>query len=251
MDIGTDHLTGNHVLGTNKAERRSKVLITKLLQKVVSGIPYSADSDSAMFPCNSFILEKRGEVRDMLLRVCDVSQGAAEYTAGNQSETGMDGDEIRSPFLGMEEAVAHDLGAIQDQKGLHVGEALRTVRSLLVQNYRCIDSGFPPIAFVLQNKFRESLNMPRSRKGSKNRSTSGSSNDTAGMNSNRDKHHVSERSAGGKGVSSDKKRRKRKKNGGAHGRQRAPTVHDVAAKNRHQRRMENVHRVTISGGRIV
>eukprot|EP00946_MAST-07B_sp_MAST-7B-sp1_P002080 g2080.t1 len=147
----------------------------------------------------------------MLLRVCDVSQGAAEYTAGNQSETGMDGDEIRSLFLGMEEAVAHDLGAIQDQKGLHVGEALRTVRSLLVQNYRCIDSGFPPIAFVLQNKFRESLNMPRSRKGSKNRSTSGSSNDTAGMNSNRDKHHVSERSAGGKGVSSDKKRRKRKK----------------------------------------
>ena len=42
-----------------------------------------------------------------------------------------------------------------------------------------------------------------------------------------------------------------KKNGGAHGRQRAPTVHDVAAKNRHLGGVESAHRVTISGGRIV
>lgn len=194
--------------GMSRAERRSKVLITKLLQKVVSGIPYSADADMAMFPCNRFILEKRDEVRDMLVRVCDVAEGSIEHMAAVRNQAGGNRGGVvgGGTFAGMEEAVAHDLAVVQDRKGLHAAEALRTIRSILVQNFRCIDSEIPPVAFVLQNKFREALNISRSRKGSRNRSNSGSSNSTQGSN----------RSGGGKnrsgGVREGKKQRKKKNN---------------------------------------
>ena len=125
----------NGIVMPSPAERRSKVLITKLLQKVVSGIPFS-EREPEMIAANSFVMEKHEEIKRMLLRVC-VSD---------------------STYDSMETAVTHDWKRYQ-QQGLKTNEAMRTVRSLLVQNVAVIDDMLPPVAFVLRRQFREALSM--------------------------------------------------------------------------------------------
>ena len=190
--------------GLTKAERRSTVLITKLVQKVVSGIPYSSQADLDMFPCNSFILQKRDEVRQMLFKICSITHNSSLKDVKDDAKGGV-------TFPDMEKVVARDLARVQDQNDLQVGEAMRTVRSLLIQDFRRIDSEIPPVAFVLQNKFREALNMPRSRKGSRNRSTSDSSNGAQGSNYGGDKRGRFLSKPSSQLVGSKKKREKQKK----------------------------------------
>ena len=134
------------IVMVSPAERRSKVLITKLLQKVVSGIPFS-EREPEMQAANSFILEKHDEVKRMLTRVCvpDVVAGAS-----------------------METAVSHDWARHQ-QQGLKTNEAMRTVRSLLVQNFDRIDDELPPVAFVLRRQFREALQAENGGRGGSSR----------------------------------------------------------------------------------
>ena len=61
-------------------------------------------------------------------------------------------------YPSMEAAVAHDLAHTRE-RGLHANEAMRTVRSLLVQNFNRIDDELPPVSFVLRKQFREALSI--------------------------------------------------------------------------------------------
>jgi hypothetical protein len=133
----------NGIVIPSPAERRSKVLITKLLQKVVSGIPFS-ERETEMFAANSFINEKHKEIKSMLMRVCVPDE----------------------TYPSMEAAVAHDLARTREL-GLRANEAMRTVRSLLVQNFSRIDDELPPVAFVLRRQFREALSIARNQKKKK------------------------------------------------------------------------------------
>ena len=136
----------NGVAMPSPAERRSKMLITKLLQKVVSGIPFS-ERETEMYAANSFILEKHEEIKRMLMRVCIPDD----------------------TYANMEGAVAQDWARHQQHGLLRSNEAMRTVRSLLVQNFARIDDELPPVAFVLRNKFKEALSIPVVGGGSKSK----------------------------------------------------------------------------------
>ena len=114
------------------AERRSKVLILKLLQKVVSGCPFEA-GDTSMEEANAFIMRKHNEVRAFLKELCFPDN---KYT--------------------MEEAVMNDLSLVQ-HGDLNTAGAMATVRKLLVQNFELIDAELPPVAFILRRQFREAL----------------------------------------------------------------------------------------------
>ena len=139
----------NGVAMPSPAERRSKMLITKLLQKVVSGIPFS-ERETEMYAANSFILEKHEEIKRMLMRVCIPDD----------------------TYANMEGAVAQDWARHQ-QHELHSNEAMRTVRSLLVKNFVRIDDELPPVAFVLRSRFKEALSSGGSKSKKKRTSPAG------------------------------------------------------------------------------